>query len=61
MEQDFMLGNRSKKKKKKLQTKLKSNDDYTFKLQSMTTAGVWLDGKSSRIASLGEWFEQQSQ
>ena len=55
MEQDFMLGNRSKKKK--LQTKLKSNDDYTFKLQSMTAAGVCLDGKSSRIASLGERFE----
>ena len=59
MEQDFMLGNRSKKKN--LQTKLKSNDDYTFKLQSMTTARVWLEGKNSRIASLGERFEQQFQ
>ena len=58
MEQDVMLGNRSKRKKN-LQTKLKSNDDYTFKLQSMTTAGVWLDGKSSRIALLGEQFERQ--
>ena len=48
------------KKKKKTSNQIKEQwYDYTFKLQSMTTAGVWLDGKSSRIALLGEQFERQ--